>query len=186
LAWALDDVTKLPFSDDVTPESRALIHRNIREIVDGVAPFLVYDNDPYMVVNSEGRLFWIMDAFTESATYPFSRHYQAGDKTVNYIRNSVKVVIDAYNGTATFYVFDANDPLIQTYRAIFTRRTPTLSSNAKICGMLRASRRRVRTNSSRRQNNRWSPTSFSCNCPARKKDWSLSRYFRSRRQTATT
>ncbi|HEX3086320.1 MAG TPA: UPF0182 family protein, partial [Pyrinomonadaceae bacterium] len=59
LAWALDDVTKLPFSDDVTPESRALIHRNIREIVDGVAPFLVYDNDPYMVVNSEGRLFWI-------------------------------------------------------------------------------------------------------------------------------
>jgi uncharacterized membrane protein (UPF0182 family) len=119
LAWALDDVTKLPFSDDVTPESRALIHRNIREIVDGIAPFLVYDNDPYMVVNSEGRLFWIMDAFTESSNYPFSRHYQAGDKTVNYIRNSVKVVIDAYNGTTRFYVFDANDPLIQSYRGIF-------------------------------------------------------------------
>src|SRR5436190_9306075 len=122
LAWALDDVTKLPFSDDVTPESRALIHRNIREIVDGIAPFLVYDNDPYMVVNSEGRLFWIIDAFTESSNYPYSRHYQAGDKTVNYIRNSVKVVIDAYNGTTNFYVFDANDPLIQSYRAIF----PTL------------------------------------------------------------
>jgi uncharacterized membrane protein (UPF0182 family) len=119
LAYALDDVTKLPFSDDVTPESRALIHRNIREIVDGVAPFLVYDKDPYMVVNSEGRLFWIMDAFTESANYPFSRHYQAGDKKVNYIRNSVKVVIDAYNGSAKFYVFDANDPLIQSYRSIF-------------------------------------------------------------------
>jgi uncharacterized membrane protein (UPF0182 family) len=119
LAWALDDVTKLPFSDDVTPESHALIHRNIREIVDGVAPFLVYDNDPYMVVNSEGRLFWIIDAFTESANYPYSRHYQAADKTVNYIRNSVKVVIDAYNGTTTFYVFDPNDPLIQSYRAIF-------------------------------------------------------------------
>jgi uncharacterized membrane protein (UPF0182 family) len=119
LAYALDDVTKLPFSDDVTPESRALIHRNIREIVDGVAPFLVYDNDPYMVVNSEGRLFWIMDAFTESATYPFSRHFRAGDKKVNYIRNSVKVVIDAYNGSANFYVFDANDPLIQSYRSIF-------------------------------------------------------------------
>src|SRR5215831_13360876 len=119
LAWALDDLTKLPFSDDVTPESHALIHRNIREIVDGVAPFLVYDNDPYMVVNSEGRLFWIIDAFTESANYPYSRHYQAADKTVNYIRNSVKVVIDAYNGTTTFYVFDPNDPLIQSYRAIF-------------------------------------------------------------------
>ena len=119
LAWALDDLTKLPFSDDVTPSSHALIHRNIREIVDGIAPFLVYDNDPYMVVNSEGRLFWIIDAFTETANYPYSRHYQAADKTVNYIRNSVKVVIDAYNGTTTFYIFDSNDPLIQSYRAIF-------------------------------------------------------------------
>jgi len=119
LAWALDDVTKLPFSDDVTPASRALIHRNIREIVDGVAPFLVYDNDPYMVVNSEGRLFWIIDAFTESSNYPYSRHYGAADKNVNYIRNSVKVVVDAYNGTTTFYVFDAHDPIIQSYRAIF-------------------------------------------------------------------
>jgi len=71
LAWALDDVTKLPFSDDVTPASRALIHRNIREIVDGVAPFLVYDNDPYMVVSAEGRLYWIIDGFTESANYPY-------------------------------------------------------------------------------------------------------------------
>jgi uncharacterized membrane protein (UPF0182 family) len=119
LAWALDDITKLPFSDDVTPDSRALIHRNIREIVNGVAPFLVYDNDPYIVINSEGRLFWMIDAFTESANYPYSKHYQAGDKAVNYIRNSVKVVIDAYNGTATFYVFDPQDPLIQTYRATF-------------------------------------------------------------------
>jgi uncharacterized membrane protein (UPF0182 family) len=68
-----------------------------------------------------------MDAFTESSNYPFSRHYQAGDKTVNYIRNSVKVVIDAYNGSASFYVFDANDPLIQSYRAIF----PTLFHDQK-------------------------------------------------------
>lgn len=127
LAWALDDLTKLPFSDDVTPQSRALIHRNIREIVDGVAPFLVYDNDPYMVLNSEGRLFWIMDAFTESASYPFSKHYLAGDKNVNYIRNSVKVVVDAYNGTTNFYVFDSQDPIIQSYRAIF----PSLFRDAK-------------------------------------------------------
>jgi uncharacterized membrane protein (UPF0182 family) len=127
LAWGLDDLTKLPFSDDVTPESRALIHRNIREIVDGVAPFLIYDNDPYMVINSEGRMFWIIDAFTETATYPYSRHYQAGDKNVNYIRNSVKAVVDAYNGTTTFYVFDAQDPLIQSYRSIF----PALFRDAK-------------------------------------------------------
>ena len=119
LAWALGDLTKLPFSDDVTPDSRALIHRNIRDIIDSVAPFLIYDNDPYIVISNDGRLFWIIDAFTESENYPYSRHYPAGEKTVNYIRNSVKVTIDAYNGTTTFYVFDLQDPLIQTYRATF-------------------------------------------------------------------
>jgi len=119
LAWALGDLSKLPFSDDVTPESRVLIHRNIREMVNGIAPFLIYDNDPYIIVNSEGRLFWMLDAFTESATYPYARHQPVGLNNVNYIRNSVKVVIDAYNGTVHFYVFDANDPLIQTYRATF-------------------------------------------------------------------
>src|SRR3989475_9892490 len=126
LAWALGDLTKLPFSDDVTPDSRALIHRNIRDIIDSVAPFLVYDNDPYIVISNDGRLYWIIDAFTESANYPYSRHYQAGEKSINYIRNSVKVVIDAYNGATTFYVFDSQDPLIQTYRATF----PTLFRDA--------------------------------------------------------
>jgi len=119
LAWALGDLSKLPFSDDVTAESRVLIHRNIREMVNGIAPFLIYDNDPYIVVNSEGHFFWMLDAFTESATYPYSRHQYAGQNNVNYIRNSVKVTIDAYNGTVHFYVFDPNDPLIQTYRATF-------------------------------------------------------------------
>lgn len=119
LAWALGDLSKLPFSDDVNSESRVLIHRNIRELVNGIAPFLVYDNDPYMVVSDEGRLFWIIDAFTESSTYPYSRHHDVGDRSVNYIRNSVKVVIDAYNGTTHFYVFDSQDPLIATYRATF-------------------------------------------------------------------
>lgn len=119
LAWALGDLSKLPFSDDVNSESRVLIHRNIRELVNGIAPFLIYDNDPYMVVSGEGKLFWIMDAFTESTNYPYSRHHQVGDNSVNYIRNSVKVVIDAYNGTTHFYVFDNQDPLIATYRATF-------------------------------------------------------------------
>ena len=80
LAWALGDLSKLPFSDDVTPDSRVLIHRNIREIVNGLAPFLIYDNDPYIVVNSEGRLFWMIDAFTESSTYPYSRHHDVARK----------------------------------------------------------------------------------------------------------
>ena len=126
LAWALGDLSKLPFSDDVNSESRVLIHRNIRELVNGIAPFLVYDNDPYIVVSNEGRLFWMMDAFTESATYPYSRHHDVGANNVNYIRNSVKVVIDAYNGTTHFYVFDSQDPLIATYRATF----PTLFEDA--------------------------------------------------------
>ncbi len=119
LAWALGDLSKLPFSDDVDSESRVLIHRNIRELVNGIAPFLIYDNDPYIVVNNEGRLFWIMDAFTESSSYPYSRHHDVGGNRVNYIRNSVKVVIDAYNGSVHFYIFDSNDPLIATYRATF-------------------------------------------------------------------
>ena len=119
LAGALGDLSKLPFSDDVTSESRVLIHRNIREIVNGLAPFLIYDNDPYIVVGNDARLYWMMDAFTESSTYPYSRSHQVGNNTVNYIRNSVKIVIDAYNGTVRFYVFDQQDPLILTYRATF-------------------------------------------------------------------
>ena len=126
LAYALNDISKLPFSDDVTADSRALIHRNIREMVDSVAPFLIYDDDPYIVVNNEGRLYWMIDAFTESANYPYSRHYTAGNNQVNYLRNSVKTVIDAYNGTVNFYVFDSQDPIISTYRATF----PTLFKDA--------------------------------------------------------
>jgi uncharacterized membrane protein (UPF0182 family) len=119
LAWTLGDSSKLPFSDAVTSESRVLMRRNIRERVEALAPYLVYDDDPYIVVTNDGRLVWIIDAFTESTTYPYSRHHQAGDKTVNYMRNSVKVTIDAYNGSVDFYVFDPEDPLIQAYRATF-------------------------------------------------------------------
>ena len=119
LAWALGDISKLPFSDDVTPDSRVMIRRNIRQIVNGLAPFLIYDNDPYLVVSKDGRLFWMIDAYTQSATYPYSRHHPVGNYSVNYIRNSVKVVIDAYNGTTRFYVFDSQDPLIAAYRSTF-------------------------------------------------------------------
>ncbi len=119
LAWAVGDLAKLPFSDDVSSESRVMIHRNIREIVNGIAPFLVYDRDPYIVTGSDGGLYWMIDAFTESSTYPYSRHHKVENNEINYIRNSVKVVIDAYNGTTRFYVFDPQDPLIAAYRGIF-------------------------------------------------------------------
>jgi uncharacterized membrane protein (UPF0182 family) len=119
LAWSIGDLSKLPFSNDVTSDSRVLINRNIREIVNGVAPFLTYDKDAYIMVSSEGRLFWMLDAFTESQYFPYSTHHRITDNSLNYIRNSVKVVIDAYNGTATFYVFDNNDPIINAYRGVF-------------------------------------------------------------------
>ncbi len=119
LAWALGDITKLPFSDDITPESHIMIRRNILEIVNGLAPFLIYDNDPYIVISDEGRLFWMIDAYTQSATFPYSRHHRVNNYSVNYIRNSVKVVIDAYHGTTNFYVFEPQDPLINAYRATF-------------------------------------------------------------------
>jgi uncharacterized membrane protein (UPF0182 family) len=88
-------------------------------MVNGVAPFLTYDRDPYIVVSGDGRLFWMIDAFTQSSTFPYSSHHNVSGKTINYIRNSVKVLIDAYNGTVQFYVFDREDPLIAAYRGVF-------------------------------------------------------------------
>ena len=118
---ALDrgDLAKLPFSDDVTADSRLLMRRNVRERVAALAPFLVFDPDPYIVVGDDGRLWWMMDGFTTSDSYPYSRHYQLGRDRVNYVRNSVKAVVNAYDGTTTFYVFDAQDPLVAAYRALF-------------------------------------------------------------------
>jgi len=119
LAWSIGDLSKLPFSNDVTSDSRVLINRNIREIINGVAPFLTYDKDAYIVVSNDGRLFWMVDAFTESSYFPYSTHHDVAGNSLNYIRNSVKVVIDAYNGTAQFYVFDDKDPIIAAYRRVF-------------------------------------------------------------------
>ena len=113
------DLWKLPFSDDITPQSRLLMRRNIRERVQTLAPFLTWDADPYVVIGDDGRLFWMLDAFTTSDNYPYSSHYPLGDATINYMRNSVKVVIDAYNGTTTFYVFDTQDPILAAWRRIF-------------------------------------------------------------------
>jgi uncharacterized membrane protein (UPF0182 family) len=118
---ALDrgDLAKLPFSDDVNKESRLLMRRNVRDRLSTLAPFLTYDADPYIVVGDDGRLSWVMDAFTISDSYPYSRHYHLDRDLINYMRNSVKVVIDAYDGTTTLYVIDAEDPIVAAYRRIF-------------------------------------------------------------------
>jgi uncharacterized protein len=121
LVIALDqnDLAKLPFSDDINKDSRLLMRRNIRDRVSALAPFLTYDPDAYIVLGDDGRLSWIMDAYTISDSYPYSTHYQLDSNLINYMRNSVKVVIDAYDGTTTFYVFDPDDPIIAAYRRIF-------------------------------------------------------------------
>ncbi|MDP6495125.1 MAG: UPF0182 family protein, partial [Dehalococcoidia bacterium] len=113
-AWQLGDFNIL-ISSEVGSESKVLYHRDIAERVRQLAPFLALDPDPYLVV-AEGRLFWIQDAYTVSDSYPYSQPLSDG---TNYIRNSVKVVIDAYDGNVTLYVTEPEDPLIRTYEAIF-------------------------------------------------------------------
>ena len=121
LLIALDrgDVTKLPFSDDIRPDSRLLMRRSIRDRLETLAPFLTFDQDPYIVVGEDGRLSWILDAYTTSDTFPYARHYGLGRDRINYVRNSVKAVVDAYDGTTTLYVFDTDDPIVAAYRAMF-------------------------------------------------------------------
>ena len=117
-AIRLADVNLL-FTSHLKEESRILFNRRIQQRVHTVAPFLMLDQHPYMVV-ANGRLFWVQDAYTISYRYPYSQPTQlARRQRVNYIRNSVKVVIDAYHGSMQFYVWDDHDPMIATYRKIF-------------------------------------------------------------------
>lgn len=103
-------------ANEVNSNSRMLLHRNIKERVQKLAPFLTYDADPYMVIDG-GRLKWIIDAYTTSDALPYSNKYS--DQDYNYIRNSVKVIVDAYDGTVDFYAVDPNDPILKTYMKIF-------------------------------------------------------------------
>jgi len=119
IAFDRGDITKVPFSDDIHAQSRLLMRRNIFDRVHALAPFLTYDSDPYIVVGDNGKLFWILDAFTTSDSYPYSTGYVLGNGEINYVRNSVKVVIDAYEGTTTFYLFEPQDPIISAYRRMF-------------------------------------------------------------------
>ncbi|MBU0600125.1 UPF0182 family protein [bacterium] len=106
---------KIFFSTEITNQSKIMFYRQIKERIEKVTPFITYDADPYLVV-SEGKLYWICDGYTTSNMYPYS------EPTLplgNYIRNSVKVVVDAYHGQMKFYVSDQNDPIVQSYSKIF-------------------------------------------------------------------
>ena len=119
-AWNFLDPNVL-LSNYITGDSRIMFHRTVTDRDYTIAPFLSYDSDPYLVVGDDGHLYWIHDAYTMSNMFPYSqplpqKGYRAGP---NYIRNSVKVVIDAYNGDLSFYIIDPADPLVQTYSKIF-------------------------------------------------------------------
>jgi uncharacterized membrane protein (UPF0182 family) len=116
-ALKLRDINLL-ISPQITRNSRLLLNRTVTEMLQALAPFLTFDSDPYLVITDQGRLVWMIDAYTTSTTYPYSEPDTDG---INYIRNSVKATIDAYNGTVRLYVADPNDPIIATYKRIFPR-----------------------------------------------------------------
>ncbi len=135
VGWMFDG-TRFFLSEYPTPESRVLFHRQIRERVGRVAPFLHLDDDPYVVL-SEGRLYWILDAYTTSSYFPYSEPFDSVERIgfgdgggiaqrvvphfhgARYVRNSVKAVVDAFDGTVDLYVFEPDDPLIRSWAAIF-------------------------------------------------------------------
>jgi uncharacterized membrane protein (UPF0182 family) len=114
-AWYFNDPNIL-LTGYITGESRIVFRRNIRDRIHTIAPFLRLDHDPYAVI-SEGRLFWMQDAYTTSDWFPYAQPLPGGG--ANYIRNSVKIIVDAYNGSASFYVSDPVDPITITYERIF-------------------------------------------------------------------
>jgi uncharacterized membrane protein (UPF0182 family) len=121
LALTLGDY-KLLISSEIDNNSRILFYRNIYQRLQKLAPFLQYDQDPY-IVTSEGKLYWMWDAYTTTDSFPYSEPY---NNESNYLRNSVKVVIDAYSGQVSFYISDENDPLAMTYSKIFPGMFKTL------------------------------------------------------------
>ena len=115
---------KMFFSGNIDAESRILLNRNVLERVQMVAPFFRYENDPCIVVDDDGKLKWVIDGFTCSNQYPYAQSYDG----VNYIRNSVKAIVDAYTGDITFYIIDEEDPIVRTYQKIY----PNLFTNEPI------------------------------------------------------
>lgn len=113
----------LAFSNEMTSDSKILINRNIIDRAKKALPYLIYDEDPYTVVTSDGKIVWVLDAYTVSSSYPYSEYatieHDNIKEDINYIRNSVKVIIDSYDGSMSFYITDRNDPIAMAYRNIY-------------------------------------------------------------------
>jgi len=114
---------KLAFSSDVTDESKILINRNIKERAKTLLPDLIYDENPYIIIDENGKMLWVLDAYTTSNNYPYSQKITIdtdyGRKEANYIRNSIKVLIDVYDGTINFYITDKTDPIAMAYYNLY-------------------------------------------------------------------
>lgn len=114
---------KLALSNNVTKNSKILLNRNIIQRAKKILPYLIYDKEPYMVITNSGKLVWVLDAYTISSEYPYSQKsnifYENSKYEINYIRNSVKVIIDAYDGTTNFYITDKTDPIVMAYNNIY-------------------------------------------------------------------
>lgn len=110
----------LAFSNSITNDSKILINRNIRERAKKALPYLLYDENPYSVIDDNGNIIWVLDAYTVSSNYPYSSYsnivYNGSKQKINYIRNSVKVLINSYDGTMKFYITDRTDPIAMAYR----------------------------------------------------------------------
>lgn len=115
-SWVLKDY-KMILSSDISNNSQVLINRNIMQRVQKIAPYLRYDQDPYVVIDDQGHLIWMLDAYTVTNRYPYSQPFDS--QRNNYIRNAVKITINAYSGEMKFYIADDTDPIIQTYSKIF-------------------------------------------------------------------
>ena len=114
---------KLAFSGDVTNESKILINRNIIQRVEKIMPYVMYDENPYQVITEDGRIVWVIDGYTTSNAYPYSQETiierDSSKQRINYIRNSVKVLVDSYDGTVKFYITDRTDPIIMAYQNMY-------------------------------------------------------------------
>lgn len=115
---------KLLVSTNINSDSKILIYRNVEDRVKKIMPYLDYEDDPY-AVTVNGRIYWMIDAYTTSSYYPYSQPFSGVQGSANYIRNSIKVVVDAYNGDVSYYVIDQKDPIAKTYQRIY----PTLFKN---------------------------------------------------------
>ena len=111
---------KILVSSNITSKSKMIYFRSVVDRVEKIMPYLSYEEDPYMTI-IDGKLYWILDAYTTSSKYPYSEPYTGEVNSTNYIRNSVKVVVDAYNGTVDFYIVDDSDPIAQTFRKIYPK-----------------------------------------------------------------